>query len=36
VKWPRNEDLKTPEKLGVPATRNFYIHTDEDITLGTW
>lgn len=36
VKWTRTEDLRTPDKLGLPATRNFYITTDEDVTLGVW
>ncbi|XP_069697609.1 lysophosphatidylserine lipase ABHD12 isoform X1 [Periplaneta americana] len=36
VKWPRIEDLKNPDKLGLTATRNFYITTDDDITLGMW
>jgi hypothetical protein len=36
VKWPRIEDLHTPEKCGLQATRNFYITTDEGITLGVW
>ncbi|GFG36128.1 hypothetical protein Cfor_02396 [Coptotermes formosanus] len=36
VKWPRIEHLRTPDKLGLPATRNYYITTDEGVTLGVW
>lgn len=36
VKWPLIEHLRTPDKLELPATRNFYITSDEDVTLGVW
>ncbi|KDR08111.1 monoacylglycerol lipase ABHD12 isoform X3 [Zootermopsis nevadensis] len=36
VKWPHIEDLRTPDKYGLSATRNFYITTDEGVTLGMW
>ncbi|XP_076668618.1 lysophosphatidylserine lipase ABHD12 isoform X1 [Andrena cerasifolii] len=36
VQWPFNVDFAKPELLGVKGTRNFYLKTDEQVTIGLW
>lgn len=36
VRWPLFIDLTNPASHGLPATRNFYLHSTPDVRLGVW
>ncbi|XP_076245692.1 lysophosphatidylserine lipase ABHD12 isoform X2 [Calliopsis andreniformis] len=36
VQWPVNVDFSKPELIGMQGTRNFYLKTDQNVTLGLW
>ncbi|GLG95799.1 Monoacylglycerol lipase ABHD12 [Gryllus bimaculatus] len=36
VTWPRNADYNAPEKYGLAGTKNFYVTSDDGVTLGVW
>lgn len=36
LRWPPFIDFSAPESLGLGPTRNLYLTTDENITLGLW
>ncbi|KAJ8669303.1 hypothetical protein QAD02_000562 [Eretmocerus hayati] len=36
VHWPLDLDLTKPELLGMKGTRNFYLTTDQNVTIGSW
>ncbi|XP_050529425.1 lysophosphatidylserine lipase ABHD12-like isoform X2 [Daktulosphaira vitifoliae] len=36
VRYPNNNNYIHPEKYGINGTRNFYITTNDNITLGVW
>ncbi|CAG0881332.1 unnamed protein product [Darwinula stevensoni] len=36
VRWPRNIDFRRPERLELNGTRNFYLQTEDNISLGVW
>lgn len=36
LRWPPFIDFSSPETFGLGPTRNFYLTTDQNITLGLW
>ncbi|XP_020709620.1 lysophosphatidylserine lipase ABHD12 isoform X3 [Athalia rosae] len=36
VYWPRSVDFDKPEDSGVHGARNFYVKTDERVSIGAW
>lgn len=36
VSWPLHHNFKDPTEVGVSNCRNFYVKTDEGVSLGAW